>query len=161
MNREPLSPLDRAQRYAKDRGLTIEKPLGGGFDGIVLGTSHRTAIKSLVHPILYRQERDVYLRLQELNLSNLREFEIPRLVDLDDTLQVIEMMIVSPPFVLDFAGAKLDRKPQFEPEIMEEWRREKAEQFEDDWQEVQRLIWAFERFVVYLSDVHPGNVMCR
>lgn len=127
----------------------------------MLGTSHRTAIKSLVHPILYRQERDVYLRLQELNLSNLRGFEIPRLVDLDDTLQVIEMTIVSPPFVLDFAGAKLDRKPQFEPEIMEEWRREKAEQFEDDWQEVQRLIWAFERFGVYLSDVHPGNVMCR
>jgi hypothetical protein len=83
------------------------------------------------------------------------------LIEADDRLMAIEMTIVSPPFVLDFAGARLDRKFDFGAEIIEEWRQEKIEQFETDWPQVQRLIWAFERWGVYLSDVHPGNVMCR
>ncbi|HUQ68133.1 MAG TPA: hypothetical protein VM165_01340 [Planctomycetaceae bacterium] len=161
MTGSPLTSRERAELYAKERALTIEKPLGGGFDGVVLGTNRRTAVKSLNYPILYQRERDVYLRLAEHNVNRVNGFEVPRLIDVDDRLMVIEMTIVSPPFVLDFAGALLDRKPEFELEILEEWRREKLEQFEADWPQVQHLIWTFERWGIFLSDVHPGNVMCR
>jgi hypothetical protein len=41
---------------------------------------------------------------------------------------VIEMTIVSRPFVLDFAGAYLDSPPEFSAEIWSEWEAEKRDQ---------------------------------
>jgi hypothetical protein len=38
-------------------------------------------------------------------------FAVPQLIHHDDRLWVVEMGIVSPPFVLDFAGAYLDLRP--------------------------------------------------
>jgi hypothetical protein len=60
--------------------------------------------------------------------------------------------------VLDFAGARLDGPSEFPPEVMDEWEREKEEQFEDDWQLVKSVMAEFERFGVFLGDVHPGNI---
>jgi hypothetical protein len=50
---------------------------------------------------------------------------------------MVEMEIVQPPFVLDFAGAYLDRRPDFPEDVYAEWQAEKAEQFGDDWPLVQ------------------------
>ncbi len=141
--------------------MSIEKQLGGGFDGIVLGTSRKTAIKSMNNQTLYQQEITVYLRLLERGITNVNGFQVPQLIDHDDSLAVLEMTIVSPPFVLDFAGARLDRRHQFPEDIIEEWRAEKREQFEADWPKVQRLMWAFESLGIHLNDVHPGNVACH
>lgn len=158
----PFSPLDRAALYAGSRNLTIQQePLGGGFDGLVLATDQGTAIKTLNNPQLYRQELAVYQHLKEKNVTNVQGFQVPTLVANDDALSVIEMTIVSPPFVVDFAGARLYKRNDFGDEIMAEWRREKQEIFESDWPRVNTLIWAFEQLGVFLSDVHPRNVMCR
>ena len=65
-------------------------------------------------------------------------FAVPQLIHHDDRLWVVEMGIVSPPFVLDFAGAYLDRRPDYPDDVMEEWQAEKLEQIgEERWQIVQ------------------------
>ena len=51
---------------------------------------------------------------------------VPRLLQFDDDLWVIEMTIVSRPFVLDFAGAYLDMPPDFSDEVMADWHAENA-----------------------------------
>ena len=71
------------------------------------------------------------------------------------------MGIVSPPFVLDFAGAYLDQAPDFPDEIMEDWRAEKKEQFGDRWGVVQDIMREFRKLGIYLADVKPGNIMFR
>lgn len=59
-------------------------------------------------------------------------------MNIDDERQIIEMTVVSRPYLLDFAGAYLDRPPDYPPEVMDEWRSEKAEQFGGDWQTCAR-----------------------
>lgn len=68
------------------------------------------------------------------------------------------MTIVRPPFVLDFAGAYLDRAPDYPDEVMEEWLAEKVEQFGERWPEVRRVVAAFRQWGIYLADVKPGNI---
>ena len=93
-------------------------------------------------------------------MVRLLEFDVPQLLGSDDELWIVEMTIVSPPFALDFAGAYLDQKPDFPPEVMADWRAEKAEQFgEPHWSRVQALMWAFSKLGVYLADVKPGNIV--
>ncbi len=59
------------------------------------------------------RERDCYRHLKSLAISNIEGFAIPRLIDSDDELLVVEMDIVSPPFLLDFAKAYLEGPPDF------------------------------------------------
>jgi len=149
----------RARQYAEKSGREIQDELGFGYDGIVFATSCQSAIKSLRYRPLYERERDVYLRLLEENLSEVLGFTIPRMLHADDELWVIEMEIVSPPFVLDFAGAYLDVPPDFPEEVMQEWRAEKHEQFGDRWPIVQDIMREFRKLGIYLADVKPGNIM--
>ena len=96
--------MTRAGQYTTKQGIVVEDELGFGFDGIVLATSRQSAIKVLRYEPLYQRERDVYLRLHARRAVQVRGFKIPRMLRADDELWVIEMTIVSPPFVLDFAG---------------------------------------------------------
>jgi hypothetical protein len=159
---DPLNPeTSRAVTYAKFKGLAIENTLGSGQDGVVFSTNRRTAIKSFLFFELYRRERDVYLRFKEKGFVKANEFHVPRLIESHDDLWIVEMSIVSPPFIVDFAGARLDAPLRFEPEIMAEWLQDKKEEFESDWPAVKRAMWAFESIGVYLTDVAPRNVRCR
>ncbi len=106
--------------------------LGYGYDGIVFATSRQSAIKVLRHDRLYFRERDVYLRLGQHSVSNVLGFSVPELLEYCDELLVVEIGIVSPPFVLDFAGAYLDTRPDFPDDVLEEWEAEKLEQFGED-----------------------------
>jgi hypothetical protein len=148
----------RARQYAERHALGIEAQLGYGMHGIVFSTNCKSAIKVFERQNAYVRERDVYLRLQELNLFQLNGFAVPRLVRYDDALQVVEMTIVNPPFVLDFAGAYLDIPPDYSDEVLADWRTEKLEQFGEKWSEVESLIDAFAAMGIYLADVRPGNV---
>ncbi|SFI44523.1 serine/threonine-protein kinase [Planctomicrobium piriforme] len=150
--------LERARRYAERRHLSGLEQLGAGQDGIVLGTNLNTAIKVFRYRPLYENEKSVYLRLQHESLHELEGFHIPSLVDFHDELWAIEMEVVSPPFVVDFAGAYLDRSPPFEEEQWNEWESEKRDQFGESWETVLSLMAAFRRFGIYLNDVKPGNI---
>ena len=145
--------------YALSRGFQLEDRLGFGFDGIVYATSRQSAVKVFRHEPLYRRERDVYLRLKGHGVVQVLDFKVPQFVDSDDLLWAVEMTIVSPPFVLDFAGAYLDKRPDYPDDVMEEWQAEKLEQFgEERWKIVQNIMAHFARMRIYLADVKPGNI---
>jgi hypothetical protein len=111
-----LSSLkSQASAYAKSHGITIafDNPLGLGTDGCVWRTSRQSAVKIFERQSNYVRERDCYRLLKSLSVSEIEGFSIPRLIDSDDELLVVEMDIVSPPFLLDFAKAYLDGPPDF------------------------------------------------
>jgi hypothetical protein len=68
------------------------------------------------------------------------------------------MEVVTRPFVLDFAGAYLDKPPDFPQEVLEEWLVEKQEQFGRRWPKVERILWVMEGYGVYMVDVSPNNI---
>ena len=83
---------------------------------------------------------------------------VPLLLGFDDQLFALEMTIVSPPFVLDFGGAYLDRPPDFSAEVWADWRAMKSEAFESNWPTVQKILAEFESYGIYVADVNPGNI---
>ena len=107
----------------------------------------------------YLLERECYQRLLTAHVSNLRGFAVPKLVDFDDDLLVVEMTIVSPPFLLDFGKVHLDRRPEFSAETLAEWRESMQELLEKNWPEVRLLLAALERYGIYYLDAKPGNIM--
>jgi hypothetical protein len=155
--------IHNAQTYASRHNLQLVERLGHGVHGIVLvgedkGKPGKTAIKAHEHFEPYVQERRIYQRLQEAGITEVMEFHVPELIRYDDELRIIEMTIVTPPFVLDFAGARLDFPPDFPEEVWEEWETEKKEQFGSRWPEARAVLGALEEFGIYVLDVSPRNI---
>ncbi|HXP60770.1 MAG TPA: hypothetical protein VN829_09775 [Dongiaceae bacterium] len=69
-----------------------------------------------------------------------------------------KMTIVKRPFVLDFAGAYLDARPEFPEDVWADWEAEKREQFEAHWPVVKAILDAFEELGIYLLDLSPSNI---
>ena len=155
--------MPNVRAYATERQLQIAERLGSGKDGIVLvGKSMadpaRVAIKAHRFTELYLREKAVYQRLEKMAVITVLGFNVPQLLAAHDALHVLEMTIVKRPFVLDFAGAYLDKRPEFTDEVWADWEAEKREQFETRWPEVQRVLDAFEELGIYLLDVSPSNI---
>lgn len=151
----------RALHFATKNGLVLEEELGFGVHGIVWSTDQKSVVKAHgSERLYYERERDIYLRLREHNVRKVFDFHVPRLWGFDDDLMALEMAIVQPPFVLDFAGAYLDEVPDFSPEVWAEWEVEKQEQFGENWGKTRAVIAAFRRWGVFLSDVSPSNIRC-
>jgi hypothetical protein len=138
--------LRRAREYTERHDLVLGDQLGRGVHGIVFAAESQpkkgenaiqSAIKVHQHEPDYCRERDVYLRLQENGLAAIGECHVPELLRHDDELWVIEMTVVTRPFVLDFAGAFLDKPPDFPEEVIAEWRLEKTDQFGARWPEAE------------------------
>lgn len=106
----------------------------------------------------YLRERQAYERLRDAGVSEILGFNVPQLIRFDDELRVIEMSIVTRPFLLDFAGAYLDAPPEFSEDIWNEWEAEKRAQFEERWPIVQSVLAALERSGVHMVDVSPSNI---
>src|SRR3954465_10450603 len=105
MVRQPSTQL---LTYCVERNIHIMRALGWGKDGTVFETDRLTAAKQHDRDEAYRRERDVYLRLRELDVVDVLGLQVPRLLDLDDARCVLELTLVTPPFILDFASAFLD-----------------------------------------------------
>ena len=104
------------------------------------------------------RERDVYFRLRDLGIDVIQGHHVPQLIDSDDELLVLEMSVVVRPFVLDFGGAYLDHAPGYDEETLEEWRREKEDQFESNWPKADSILAELRRYGIYVADVNPGNI---
>ena len=155
--------IPNARLYASRRELELAETLGSGKDGIVLVAKRKAqpadvAIKVLRWNEFYQREKQAYERLRKIGMTAVLGFHVPQLLVYDDEFRVLEMTIVKRPFVLDFAGAYLDKRPEFTDEIWTDWEAEKREQFEARWPEVRRVLDAFEEFGVYLLDVSLGNI---
>jgi hypothetical protein len=73
--------IRRAEDYAKRRGLSLERQIGGGTQGVVLRTDRGTAVKYLQHSSFYIRERDVYLRLRKHDIGQICGFWVPMLIE--------------------------------------------------------------------------------
>src|ERR1041384_4624054 len=154
--------LKNADAYAKRHGLRLAGRLGFGIHGIVRVAEdkikkEKSAIKALHSADFYLRERGAYQRLRDAGVSEVLGFHVPQLIRADDNLRVIEMTIVTRPFVLDFAGAYLDAPPEFSEEIWADWEGEKREQFGTRWATLRAVMDAFEELGIYLVDVSPSN----
>jgi hypothetical protein len=155
--------IPKARLYASRRQLELAEPLGSGKDGIVLVARRNTkpadvAIKVHSFAELYEREKRAYERLGAMNITSVLGFSVPRMIGCDDDLQAIEMTIVDRPFILDFAAAYLDARPEFPADVWADWETEKREQFEQRWPRVQEVLNAFAELGIYLMDVSPANI---
>lgn len=88
-------------------------------------------------------------------------FNVPTITDHENTLLVVEMTIVSAPFVLDFATAGLDEPIHLDAEGWLAWEEDLRDRFDDDYRTVRLVFYALQRYGVFLNDIHPGNIRCR
>jgi hypothetical protein len=155
--------IKNAGAYATRHELRLGERLGFGIHGSVHVVEHKikrdkSAIKSHRATEFYLRERAVYERLSGAGVSDILGFHVPQFIRADDDLQVIEMTIVTRPFVLDFAGAYVGAPPEFSEDIWAEWEAEKREQFGPRWTAVRAVMNAFEGLGIYLVDVSPNNI---
>jgi hypothetical protein len=152
--------------YASRRQLHLAERLGFGIHGIIYvaegkSTGGKTAIKVHRESEPFLRELSVYHRLQEAQVSEILGFNVPQFIQADDALRVLEMTIVTRPFILDFAGAYLDAPPGFSDEIWNEWEIQKREQFGERWPRVQSVLAALEDLDIHMVDVSPSNIAFR
>ena len=158
-----MPPLEdiaaRTSVFAARRCVRVECTLGGGKDGVVFRTSAASAVKFHGRRESYQSELACYQRLRVRQVVDVRGHHVPQLISSDDELLAIEMTVVERPFLLDFANARLDEAPEFPAEVMENWREEMAERFNDRWPQV-RMIFAVlaGQHGIHLLDVHHGNI---
>lgn len=150
---------DVAIRYATARHIRLIDPLGRGKDGTVFASDRAPAIKAFRQPEAFNRELACYQRLLEMSVDEVLGHHVPRLFDENPVLYVLEMTIVKPPFLLDFASAYLDWPPDFSAEVLQQWEEEKLEQFGANWPRVKVVLQVLEdRYGIYLFDVNPGNI---
>jgi hypothetical protein len=155
--------IQNARSYALQRELHLAERLGFGIHGIVFVAENnakagKTAIKAHRTSEPFQRERAVYERLRETGVSKILDFNVPQLIRVDELLLVVEMTVVTRPFVLDFAGAFLDGPPDFPDETWAEWEAEKHEQFDVRWPKVRAVLRELEMLDIYMVDVSPSNV---
>jgi hypothetical protein len=155
--------IENARVYAQRRDLQLAERLGFGIHGIVFSAKHKSNFgKSVLkmhrdnEPFL--RELSIYERLRDEGIGEIVGFNIPDLLGADASLRIIEMSLVARPFVLDFAGAYLDKAPEFSEEIWADWQAEKQEQFGRRWGEVETVLFALKRFGIHMVDVTPSNI---
>ena len=147
-----------AASYATNRGRSLLRFLGDGNDGAVWESNQQTAIKALERRDSYFRERDAYLRLQDQTIVDIQGFAVPLLVDFDDTKQIVEMTVVFPPCILDFAKAYVDSPPDFSDEVLWDWYEGTADLFDGDGDTVQSLLAELRRVGIFYFDAKPGNI---
>jgi hypothetical protein len=153
--------FERAQAYAAAarKRLHIERRLGFGQDGVVWLSNQNTAIKAYERLENYGRELGCYQRLAEFGVRRIDQFQIPQRIGNDESLQVIEMTFVTPPFLLDFGKAYLDFPPDFSSEVLADWEQERSSLFDPgQWPVVQSLISQLTAISIYYYDAKPGNI---
>jgi hypothetical protein len=161
MGQVPVKFQQRGETYCRLRAKQIAALRGWGVDGFVWQTSNDSIIKVYRRSHLFESELAVYQRLSEHSVYRLRGFDIPILLDFDETVEVIEMSHVSPPYILDFAAATLGAPPAGFDHEDPHWHAEHARKFGADWPEVQRLLDALRQYGVHYTDVHAQNIRVR
>jgi hypothetical protein len=154
------NPRDRAEAIAR-RYTGIDqllKDLGSGAEGYVFASPSATAIKVFTHHEKFDRELAAYQRLLEHDVIDVLGFAVPRLVHFDANLLVIEMTMVQPPFLLDFAQSVLDMPLDF-PEGLDEWWERIEPDFGDRFPIVQQLFYELQhKYGIYYYDLAPRNV---
>jgi len=155
--------IENARVYARRNQLQLGERLGFGIHGIVFAAENKSNFGKSVLKMHrseepFQRELAIYERLLEEGIGEIVGFNIPDLLGADPGLRIIEMSLVARPFVLDFAGAYLDKAPEFSEEIWADWQSEKQEQFGRRWPEVETVLFALKRLGIHIVDVTPSNI---
>lgn len=138
MNRSDAELDEAADELARRLGLSIHPTrLGEGIQGIVFAASGKVELASVAIKIhrqasAFYREVAVYQRLATRGVDSVGGCDVPEMIRYDEPLLGIVMTIVSPPYLLDFAGAWLDQPPDFSEDVLDEWEKNKAERFEEE-----------------------------
>jgi hypothetical protein len=154
----------RGEEYARLWGITLDlkSRLGSGTDGAVWRSDRDTAVKVLSRQHNYTQELTCYRRFAAARVTEIDGFSVPKLIQWDDDLWIVEMGIVKPPFIVDFAKVSIDKPPDFSAEVQENEEHAAQELFEHRWPQVQSLLATLKyRFHIYYQDPRPGNIMFK
>lgn len=154
---------DQIKSYGEWYDATPTRVLGTGTQGTVLTAQSPRhpwtfAVKFHRREIAYNREVGVYLRLQDLEVTDVCGHDVPLLLTYDDELLTIEMTIVSSPFCLDFGWEYLDKLPDYSPEVWRDWREEKEEDFDGKCPAVEEILDEFRWMGIHNADVNPGNI---
>lgn len=104
-------------------------------------------------------ELGCYQRLRQHGITKIRQFAVPRLIAWDDRLLVVEMSIVTVPYLIDFGKAYLDGEPEHSAETWAEHYAHQRELWEDKFDEVQAVLRSLQHLGIYYRDAKPGNLM--
>jgi hypothetical protein len=81
------------------------------------------------------------------------------LLGFNDDLWAIELRIVTPPYILDFAKAWLDMPPDYSDETMADWETDGGDLFgADKWAQVKVILWGLRALGIYYYDAKPQNI---
>jgi hypothetical protein len=158
----PDSVQDRADRYFRRHGISGVE-FDSGTQGHVWRTSRRSVVKVHIHAESYPPEVEAYTRLRALQLRSIEGFTIPRMYYHDDELLAIEMQIVFPPYIVDFASAGFDARPDLIEDEGHTFHDRIRDRFgEEDAPKVIDICDGLAaRAGIYLLDPHPGNIKFR
>lgn len=115
-------------------------------------------MKALHRERNYCIELECYQRFTDHGVTDIFGFAVPKLLGWNDELRVIEIGIVAPPFVLDFAKCWLDSPPEFSEQQWDDWHAQGQELFEDRWAAVLELLSALKQYGIFYYDAKPGNI---
>jgi hypothetical protein len=142
-------------------GAELTKFLGDGTDGEVWATSRRTAVKAFKRDAGYENERDTYNRLAEHGVTTrIAGFSIPKMTGYDDDLRVIEMdLMLTPPYIIDFAKVRLNSGPDFSEQTLAENDAHGQFLFGKNWPSVKFLMAELESYLIFYLDPKPHNIV--
>ncbi|MEZ6128610.1 MAG: hypothetical protein R3C59_07995 [Planctomycetaceae bacterium] len=141
-----------------DKTVASEKP-GIGLEAVVWPAAKQNILKVHRLPNTFKNERQVYQRLDATNTQRLKGFSIPQRLHYDAEPLVVELSFVFPPYILDFGAARVIPRPSdFDLDRIE---AEFARQHGADWPDIRRLLEALMQLGVYYSDAHDQNIRPR
>lgn len=153
---------ERAKEYLqrKNCDAVLGKQLGAGQEGSVWESTRGSALKVFERENNFKRELRCYEILHDFEISSIEGFNIPQLLGADDDLWVIEMTIVSPPYILDFGKAHLMR-PDFSIEAIEDYEAEAQDSFGAYWPVVQLALYELRTMGIWYIDANLRNISCK
>ena len=146
-----------AKKYMQTDTLLTE--LGSGAEGFVFPTLDATAVKIFQYEEKFRREARAYARLRMREITEILGVAVPRMVKCNSELLVIEMTLVEPPFLLDFAQASIDKPFEFAEQEEDAWWAEKRSDFGDQFERARDIFYALQQASgIYYYDLAPRNL---
>ena len=149
----------RICEYATMRGCTLIDFLGGGNDGDVWKSDRQSAIKAFYSDKNFVMELNSYLRLRSYGVTEILKMAVPRLVEWDEGLRVVEVDIVTPPCIIDFGKSYLDSAPDHSEETWQEHDEHQKEMWGERYGDVQAVLWKLQELGIIYRDASPKNII--
>ncbi len=154
--------INAVEAYGKSADILIDllHPLGFGEDGKVWPTNRMSAVKAFYRTKNFHNELRCYTRLIDLEIHEISGFAVPTLLGFSSKYRVIELSIVSPPHILDFGKAYIDKPPDYDPlalkDSLEAFRE--AYESEAEWEQILQAVAILKSFGIFYYDLKPGNI---